>query len=87
MPVVKIPVLNKRGKVIKTIDTSALWSPDGAKSKSAVGNPGESALVRLGNGKVAVIAGSPATGKIGIVDVTTGEVEVVQAPLCSAPEA
>ncbi len=76
-----------RGKVMKTIDTSALWTPDGQKSKTAFGTPGESSLVRLGNGKVAVIAGSPATGKNAIVDVTTGDVQLVQAPLCGSASA
>lgn len=73
-----------RGKVIKTIDTSPLWSFDGQPDKNAIGNPGESAIVRLGNGKLAVIAGSPSTGKIAIVDVATGTLELVTAPVCGA---
>ncbi len=73
-----------KGKVIRTIDLSPLWSPDGQKLKGALGNPGESAVVSLGNGKLAVIAGAPSTGKLAVVDVTTGEVTLAQAPLCSA---
>ncbi len=73
-----------KGKVIRTIDLSQLWSPDGTKQKDAIGSPGESAIVSLGNGKLAVVAGSPATGKLAVVDVTTGEVTLAQAPVCSA---
>lgn len=71
-----------KGKVIKTIDVSALWSRDGETNKDAMGNPGESALVRLGDGKLAVIAGAPSTGRIGTVDVASGTVTVAKAPLC-----
>ncbi len=73
-----------KGKVIRTIDLSPLWSPDGQKLEGAMGNPGESAVVSLGNGKLAVIAGAPATGKLAVVDVTTGTVTLAQAPVCSA---
>lgn len=70
------------GKILKTIDTSALWTPDGATSKTAMGNPGEHALVKLGNGKLAVIAGTPANGNIATVDPATGAVTVVRVPRC-----
>jgi len=73
-----------KGKVIRSIDLSPLWSPDGMKQKDAMGSPGESAIVSLGNGKVSVIAGSPGTGKLAVVDVTSGEVTLAQAPMCSA---
>lgn len=73
-----------KGKVIRTIDTSPLWSYDGQPDKNAIGNPGESAIVRLGNGKLAVIAGAPSTGKIAIVDVATGTLELLTAPVCQA---
>lgn len=73
-----------KGKVIRTIDLSPLWSPDGQKLKGAMGNPGESAVVSLGNGKLAVIAGAPSTGKFAVVDVTTGAVTLAHAPVCSA---
>jgi hypothetical protein len=73
-----------KGKVIRTIDLSQLWSPDGQKLKGAMGNPGESAIVSLGNGKIAVIAGAPSTGKMAVVDVTTAMVILAQAPVCSA---
>jgi len=45
---------------------------------------GESALVRIGAGKLAVIAGAPSTGHVAIVDVTTGEVKIVKATLCGS---
>ncbi len=67
-----------KGKVWKTIDTSSLFDASGAK----MGTPGESALVRLSDGRLVVIAGSPATGSVAAVDVGTGEVKVVQAPVC-----
>lgn len=47
-------------------------------------NPGESAIVRLGAAKLAVISGSPGNGSVAIVDTTTGDVKVVHAPLCGA---
>lgn len=68
-----------KGKVTKRIDTSALFTTVAAAN---MGNPGESALVRLGPGKLAVIGGTPANGSVAVVDVATGEVKVVRAPLC-----
>jgi hypothetical protein len=67
-----------KGKVLKTIDTAQLFDSSGAK----MGTPGESALVRLADGRLAVIAGSPATGSIATIDPTTGAIKVVNAPLC-----
>ena len=69
-----------RGKVVKTIDVSALFADH--SSGAQMGNPGESAIVRLGNNRLAVIGGSPANGSVAIVDLTTGEVNVVQAAMC-----
>ncbi len=69
-----------KGKVWKTIDTSALFDVGGAK----MGTPGESALVRLSDGRLVVIAGSPATGSVATIDVGTGEVTVVPAPICKS---
>jgi hypothetical protein len=71
-----------RGKLLRTIDISALWTPDGQPDPSAIGNPGESAIVRLDSGKLAVIAGAPGTGKLALVEPDTGEVEIVTAPVC-----
>ncbi|HEX4420304.1 MAG TPA: hypothetical protein VH165_20450 [Kofleriaceae bacterium] len=71
-----------KGKVARTIDTSALWTPDGATSATAMGNPGEHALVRLGDGKLAVIAGTPANGSIAIIDPATGAVAVHRTAQC-----
>ena len=53
-----------KGKIVKAIDVSALFADSGAEK---MGNPGESAIVRLGNGKVAVIGGTPANGSVAIV--------------------
>jgi len=70
-----------KGKVQKTIALAALWTIHNAE----MGNPGESALVKLADGKLAVIAGAPATGSVATIDVATGEVTVVPAPLCGEP--
>jgi hypothetical protein len=70
-----------KGKVKKTIDTSALWQKDGETKADAMGNPGESALVRLDD-KLVVVAGTPANGSVAVVDPLTGKVDVVHAPLC-----
>ncbi|MBL9018587.1 MAG: hypothetical protein JNL83_30655 [Myxococcales bacterium] len=72
-----------KGKVVKTIDVTHLWSADGKQAKDAMGNPGESALVSLGPGQIAVIAGAPSTGKIATIDVATGDVTLTRAPLCN----
>lgn len=71
-----------RGKLIKRIDTSALFADAGGGA--AMGNPGESALVRIGPGKLAIIGGAPATGQVAVVDVASGEVKVLRAPVCGA---
>lgn len=68
-----------KGKVLKRIDTSALFTTVAAAN---MGNPGESALVRLGPGKLGVIGGTPANGSVAIVDAETGDVQVVRAALC-----
>lgn len=71
-----------KGKVQKTIALAALWQSHHAE----MGNPGESALVKLGDGKLAVIAGAPATGSVAVITVATGEVTVVPAPLCGSQQ-
>lgn len=71
-----------KGKLIKTVDISPLWSPDGMKNKDSMGNPGESTVVHLGAGKLAVIAGAPAAGRVATVDIATGEVTVTRPPVC-----
>jgi hypothetical protein len=68
-----------KGKVIKLVDVSELFSTASAK----MGNPGESAIVRLDGAHIAVIAGTPANGSVAIIDVTSGTVKIVRAPLCS----
>ncbi len=67
------------GKVVKTVSLEGLWRSAG----TGIGNPGESAVVTISPTEVAVIAGAPATGSVGLVDVTTGEVIVVPAPRCN----
>jgi hypothetical protein len=82
----------KTGKVEKTIDLLALWNDGGgegggdAGTPRGGGNPGESALVRGGEGKLVVIAGSPAAGSIGIVDVASGDTSVITALACKSDE-
>ena len=71
-----------KGKVLKKIDTSALFRDAGAGAQ--MGNPGESALLRLGPGKLAIIGGAPATGQVAVVDIATGEVNVLKVPVCGA---
>ena len=84
-----------KGKVLKTIDVGDLWrsataaKPDAkadakpdAKADDAFGNPGESDVISLAPAKLAVIAGTPANGSVAIVDVNSGEVQVVRAPIC-----
>jgi hypothetical protein len=67
-----------KGKVLKKIDTSALFLEAGAQ----MGNPGESALVRIGPGQLAVIGGAPATGHVAVIDVDNGTVKVIKANVC-----
>jgi hypothetical protein len=67
-----------KGKVLKTIDTASLFGSGNAQ----MGTPGESALVRLSDGRLAIIAGSPATGSVATVNLTSGEIKVVAAPAC-----
>jgi len=72
-----------KGKILKTIDVSALWRKDGAPPKEpAMGNPGESAIVRVDDLRLAVIAGSPHNGSVAEIDTDSGSVRVVRAPLC-----
>jgi hypothetical protein len=95
-----------KGKLLKTIDVTALWqtgsdavassdagsaAPGSAAAGSdaradaaagAIGNPGESAIVKLSADKLAVIGGTPANGSVAVIDVGSGEVKIVRAPLC-----
>jgi len=73
----------KTGKVDKTIDLVALWGGGGER---AGGNPGESALLRGGDGKLLVISGSPAAGNVGIIDVASGELTVITALQCAGTD-
>lgn len=68
-----------RGKLVAVIDTSAVFLIGGAQE----GSPGESALVRLADGRLAVIAGAPAVGSVATVDPKTRVVGLRQAPVCA----
>lgn len=68
-----------KGTVLKLVDLKVLWKDRGA----AMGNPGESALLRLETGKLVVIAGAPATGSLATIDTATGEIEIIPAPACN----
>jgi len=72
------------GKIVKTIDTSGLWTLDGSTSKDVMGNPGEHALLKLADDKLAVIAGAPANGSVAVVETESGDVKVIHAPLCTS---
>ena len=50
----------------------------------AIGNAGESAMVRGGEGKLVVVTGGPAPGSVGIVDVATGDLTTIGALACAA---
>jgi hypothetical protein len=67
-----------RGTLKKLVDTSGVFLIGAANQ----GGSGESALVQLGDGRLAVIAGSPAVGSVATVDPKTFVVELRQAPLC-----
>jgi hypothetical protein len=67
-----------KGKVIRTVNVSELFAP-----AAKMGNPGESAIVRLGGLSVAVIAGTPANGSIAAVNLASGEVKIIHPPLCT----
>jgi hypothetical protein len=100
------------GKVAQTIDIGGIWGggaaagtpADGEGEEAAadapmpaMGNPGESMLVRGGEGKLVVVTGSPTPGNVGVVDLASGaladsttallcEVEATAEPASAAPE-
>ncbi|MBZ0232666.1 MAG: hypothetical protein K8M05_10085 [Deltaproteobacteria bacterium] len=76
----------KSGKVDKTIDLLSLWAGEGGGVERGGGNPGESALVRGGDGKLVVIAGSPVAGTVGVVDLTSGDTTVIPSLACEVEE-
>lgn len=67
-----------KGKLKKAIPLTSLFVGDGAQ----MGNPGESAIVKLDSGMLVVIAGAPATGNLALVDPANGAVEIVRPPSC-----
>lgn len=72
----------QKGKVKRVLDVSALWRDEGSAVKDALGTPGESALVRVDDDHLAVIAGSPHEGSVGIVDLASGDLRVLPAAHC-----
>ena len=72
----------KTGKLEKTIDLLALWSGAGEAADATGGNPGESALLRGADGKLLVVSGSPHAGNIGVVDLESGNVDVIMSNPC-----
>lgn len=67
-----------KGKVVKVLGVGDLFEAGSA----SMGNPGESAIVRLDGSRLAVIAGAPASGSVAIIDVASGAVRIVRAPIC-----
>ncbi|MCE9574563.1 MAG: hypothetical protein K8W52_15555 [Deltaproteobacteria bacterium] len=58
-------------------DKAEAKKPAPPAAAPALGNPGESAMVRGGEGKLVVITGGPNPGHVALVDVASGEVQVV----------
>jgi hypothetical protein len=77
----------KTGKLDKTLDLLPLWGGGAGGAERAGGNPGESALVRGGEGKLIVITGSPVAGNVGVIDVASGEIQVITALQCAGADA
>ena len=82
------------GALEKTIDLASLWAAGGSDDDGdgdgggagGGGNPGESALLRGGDGKLLVVTGSPRAGSIGVIDVDGGTVDVIAALPCTGDE-
>ncbi len=58
----------------------------GEAAPPAMGNPGESALVRGGEGKLIVVSGGPAPGNVGVVEITAGTLADQATALPCEPE-
>jgi hypothetical protein len=56
-------------------EATAEDAPADVAPAPALGNPGESALVRGAEGKLVVVTGGPAAGSIGVVDIESGALE------------
>jgi hypothetical protein len=69
-------------KAPDTTASDAATEGAAAPAAPAMGNPGESALVRGPAGKLIVITGGPTPGNLGIVDVGSGETKVFHANAC-----
>jgi hypothetical protein len=76
------------GKISKTVDLSELWksSATGAKpnqnAAQAIGQPGESELLRGGPGQLVVIGGGPHPGSVAVVDLDHSNANVIHASTC-----
>ena len=67
------------GKAAPAKDDPAADAPkeEAVEPAPALGNPGESAMVRGGDGKLIVITGGPNPGHVAVVDTASGEVQVI----------
>lgn len=67
-----------RGAVGRAVDTSGVFLIGGGKSGSA----SDAAIVKLGDGRLALVVGPPALGSVATIDPANGTVELRQAPVC-----
>jgi hypothetical protein len=67
-----------RGNVGRAVDTSGVFLIGGGKH----GSSADAAIVKLGDGRLALVVGPPALGSVATIDPRNGTVELRQAPLC-----
>jgi hypothetical protein len=68
------------GALVRKVDVTPLFRFSGAE----MSNPGESAIVRLGDGRLVIVAGAPAVGTLGVIDGATGALTIMPATQCGA---